>query len=65
MEALQDVEVVQSKDVSGDWIVEAQTDDGGIRRATFTDADAELRANQYAEIIRSQGILLRRRATKA
>lgn len=58
---LSDAEVVSNPDNPNEWIVEAQTEDGGIRRAIFIDADAELRARDYAEIIRSQHQLYRRR----
>ena len=58
---LSDAEVVQNPDNPTEWIVEAQTEDGGIRRAIFIDADAELRARDYAEIIRSQYQLRQRR----
>lgn len=51
---LGDAEVVQSRERPGEWIVEAQTDDGGMRRAIFIDQDAEARARSYAEILRSQ-----------
>ncbi len=65
-EYLSDIEVVPSVDVVGDWVVEAQTGDGGVRRVIFTDADAQERATQYAEILRSQGLLVKRRyKTKA
>ncbi|MCI4645761.1 MAG: hypothetical protein MRY64_13355 [Hyphomonadaceae bacterium] len=58
---LQDAEVVRNPDNPEEWIVEAQTEDGGVRRAIFIDADAELRARDYAEIIRSQHQLRQRR----
>ena len=58
---LHDPEVVENPENPGEWIVEALTDDGGIRRAIFIDADAKPRAFAYAEIIRSQGLLHRRR----
>ena len=59
---LSDAEVVQRPDNPSEWIVEAQTEDGGIRRAIFIDADAELRAHDYAAIIRSQYQLHLRRS---
>lgn len=55
-------EVVRNPDNPKEWIVEAQTEDGGIRRAIFIDADAELRARDYAEIIQSQYRLYQRRS---
>ena len=58
---LRDAEVVQNLDNPSEWIVEAQTEDGGYRRAIFIDADAESRARDYAEIIRSQYQLHQRR----
>ena len=48
---LEHVEVVQSNEHPGEWIVEGQTSDGGIRRAIFIDADAQSRAEAYAEFI--------------
>ena len=59
---LLEAEVVRSSTNPDEWIVEAQTDDGGIRRAIFIDADARQRAEDYAEIIRSQYQLHQRRS---
>jgi hypothetical protein len=55
------IEVIEDPNEPGTWIVEAQTEDGGIRRAFFVDADAESRAIAYAEIMRSQRQLHQRR----
>lgn len=57
-----EVEVVQG--IKNDWIVEAQTSDGGVRRTVFIDPDSEERAQQYAEILRSQHQLESRRVAK-
>lgn len=58
---LDHIEVVENPNSPGEWIVEAQTEDGGIRRAIFIDADAKSRATDYAEIMRSQRLLHQRR----
>lgn len=48
---LDQIEVVESREAPGEWIVEAQTEDGGIQRAIFIDADAKSRAEEYAAFI--------------
>ena len=55
------IEVVENPNAKGEWVVEAMTEDGGILRAIFIDADAESRARDYAEIMRSQRLLHQRR----
>ena len=42
------IEVIEDPSEKGAWIVEANLEDGGIRRALFLDADARSRALDYA-----------------
>lgn len=49
---LAEVEVVENPTTPGEWVVEGQTEDGGIRRAIFIDANAQSRAQQYASYLK-------------
>lgn len=49
---LDHIEIVENPNAKGEWIVEGQTEDGGIRRAVFIDADAKSRAENYADFMK-------------
>lgn len=48
---LEQIEIAENPKNQGEWFVEAQTEDGGIRRALFIDADAKARAEDYARFL--------------